>query len=253
MSLALFCGWAYAIIWGVAFYPTIFLNYKLKTSDSMSWDFIILNLVGYSCYTLSLYLQLYNDTVRLQYKQLFGGRLPLLSLADITYSAHGLLLIYIILSQIIFGNSLWKFNNQRISFRLQRTSRILLMVLFTYVFLSLSADKSGHAFLNFTINLAYCKIIISLVKYLPQVQHNYRRKTMYGISRMQIQLDLLGALFCIAEIYLKNELPLMKAIEANRGKLGITLVASVFSTIFLYQIHIYGTSPEANNKEKSMV
>lgn len=76
---------------------------------------------------------------------------------------------------------------------------------------------------------------------------------MYGISRMQIQLDLLGALFCIAEIYLKNELPLMKAIEANRGKLGITLVASVFSTIFLYQIHIYGTSPEVNNKEKSMV
>jgi cystinosin len=250
MQLVSFCGWAYAIVWGFAFYPTLYLNYTLKTADSISLDYVALNIVGYICYSISILLQLKNDIVRNQYMQVFNGNLPLLSNADLFYSFHGIILLLTLLSQIIFGNLLWNFHNERINFKIHRLTRTILFILALFTLTNWLIDDPNLTFLNLAINLAYVKIIISLIKYIPQVIRNYRRKSMYGISKLQIMLDLLGAFFSFMEFYLKKELPLIDALNANRGKIGITIVTFLFACIFLGQVYIYGTEKQEKNKDK---
>lgn len=250
MELSIFCGWSYAIVWGLSFYPTLYLNYRLKTADSISVDYVILNIIGYICYSISLLLQLKCVDVRRQYMQVYEGKLPLLSNADLFYSFHGIILLTVLMSQVLFGNSIWNFKNERINFKIHKLTRMVLAFLMLFCTVSWYFDDEKYAFLNFAMNLAFVKIIISLIKYLPQVIYNYRRKSMYGISRLQIMFDLLGALFAFCEFYLKNELPLLEAINANRGKIGITIVTSIFSTIFWVQIYIYGTEPEIKFKNE---
>lgn len=251
MGFAYFCGWAYAIFWGISFYPTLYLNYTLKTADSISLDYIVLNILGYFCYCISVYLQIYNVKVRLQYQQLFDGRFPLLSNADLFYSFHGLALLLILASQIFLGNKIWKFKNERKSFRIHALSKLILSMFLVFAIFSWKFDDPAFALLNFAMNLAYFKIIISLIKYIPQVLHNYRRKSMYGISRLQIIFDLTGSFFSFAEFYLKKNRPILEAVDANRGKVGITIVTFLFGTIFLFQMYLYGTSrSELRSKEK---
>lgn len=242
MELAYLCGWAYAIFWGISFYPTLYLNYSLRTADSISLDYIVLNILGYFCYSISIYLQLYNPTVREQYQEYFDGSLPVLSSADMFYSFHGLSLLFILCSQVFLGNQLWGFNNERKSFKLHSLSRMLLSTFAIFALYSWNCGDPVFSFLNFALNLAYFKIVLSLLKYIPQVIHNYKRKSMFGISRLQILFDITGSLFCFTEFYLKNDLPILEAINSNRGKVGITCVTFLFATIFLFQIYIYGSS-----------
>lgn len=251
MDFAHFCGWAYAIFWGISFYPTLYLNYTLKTSDSISLDYIVPNILGYFCYCISMYLQLYNADVRTQYQGYFEGKLPLLSNADLFYSFHGMALLLVLASQIFCGNTFWKFKNERKSFKIHTLSKMVLMLFLVFAIFSWKLGDPVFALLNFAMNLAYFKIIISLIKYIPQVLHNYRRKSMFGISRLQIIFDITGSFFSFAEFYLKSDIPIVEAIDANRGKVGITCVTSLFATIFLYQMYIYGTSrSEQRLKEK---
>ncbi|KAG0679922.1 hypothetical protein C6P40_005072 [Pichia californica] len=250
MEFSNFCGWAYAVFWGISFYPTLYLNYTLRNADSISLDYITLNIIGYVCYSTSISLQIFNSTVREQYQQYFDGRLPLLSSADLFYSFHGLILLLVLSTQIFFGNKVWKFKNERKSYRLHQISRIVIICFAFFAICSWKLSDPVYSFLNFAMNLAYFKIVMSLIKYIPQVIHNYKRKSMYGISRLQIIFDLIGSSFCFTEFYLKNDLPLLEAIDSNRGKIGITLVTFFFGIVFLFQMYIYGTS-RADRGEKA--
>lgn len=249
MEFAYFCGWSYAISWGISFYPTLYLNYSLKNADSISLDYLVLNIMGYLCYSISVYLQLYNPTVRHQYQLYFSNRLPLLSNADLFYSIHGLTLLTILCSQVFYGNRIWEFRNERKSYKLHTLSKMILLFIILFVIFSWKFGDPTFSFLNFAMNLAYFKIIMSLIKYIPQVLHNYRRKSMHGISRLQIILDLIGALFSFTEFYLKNDLPILEAIDSNRGKFGITCVTFLFGIIYLIQIYLYGSSKIVNKPD----
>ncbi|TID28563.1 hypothetical protein CANINC_002436 [Pichia inconspicua] len=200
MQLTSACGWIYAIVWGLSFYPTLYLNYKLRTSDSISVDYICLNIGGYLCYSVSLLLQLYNPNVVSQFMAKFDGRRPILSKADLFYAFHGLFILFVLLSQIIFGKSIWGFHNERKHFKLHRLTKLMLLGIVIFLAGNWFLGAEEFRVLTIALNLAYFKIIMSLVKYVPQVIHNYRRKTMYGISKLQIALDATGALFCMLEL-----------------------------------------------------
>lgn len=44
------CVCAYACSWSVSFYPQVLLNYRRKTSVGLSFDFLIYNVLAFSCY-----------------------------------------------------------------------------------------------------------------------------------------------------------------------------------------------------------
>ncbi|KAG7927388.1 hypothetical protein KL925_002759 [Ogataea polymorpha] len=239
LDLATVSGWLYAICWSVSFYPTILLNLRIRSADSISFDFAILNLLGYSCYTASIYLQLFNNTVRKQFSNAFGGNMPLLSIIDLAYSMHGWILTVVLLSQIILGNRWWGFKNTRTLFKFSKLVKGYYAAFVLLLLYNIHYRNEKNQLLNFTLNLSYCKILVSCTKYIPQVIHNAKRKSMFGISKMQILLDLSGCLFSIVELLLRNKTTLWKLLEANRSKLGLILVTMVFDLIFLAQFHMY--------------
>lgn len=227
----------------------LLLNWQLKCADSISLDTLTLNILGYVCYTYSIVSQMFNDTVRTQYQLTFDGGLPLLSGADLFYTCHGLLLQLVLFTQVMFGKQLWGFRSDRRNYRLGNLARSLILVAATFVVFEYYNEEEFKE-LNVILTLSTVKVFFSLVKQIPQLLHNIKRRSMYGISKLQICLDMAGAIFCLLEFYLKNTQSLAEALYSNRGKTGIAVVTLLFSSIFLFQFSIYTQeSPEFRKED----
>lgn len=184
----------------------------------------------------------FNSLVRQQFQLVYDGSLPLLTLADLFYAFHGLLLQCILLTQVIFGNYLWKFKNERRSYNVYKFTKVIIIAFACYlliIYVGFSTNKE----LELCLNLATLKIFASLIKYIPQVRFNMRRRSMYGISRIQVYLDASGAILCLSEFFIKNNLPITEAINSNRGKVGIAVITLLFASIFIFQFSLYTDQP----------
>lgn len=235
----------------MSLYPVLHLNYKLRCADSFSLDSLTLNIVGYMCYSYAIASQMFSQTVRAQYQLQFEGSLPLLSWADMFYTFHGLALQLLLLSQVILGPHLWGFSTERRSLHISGGTKVILVGLATFLIFQYYNNDDFRE-LNLVLNLSTVKLVISLIKYIPQVLLNMRRKSMYGLSRLQTGFDAAGAVFCLTELILKNKLPLLEAIDSNRGKVGITLVTLLFSAIFSLQFYLYTSESPERKKHDDM-
>ena len=68
-------GYTYVISWTLSFYPQIITNYKYPTraKDGVSLDFIIWNIVGFTCYSIYTTCFRYSKVVRNEYANRFGN------------------------------------------------------------------------------------------------------------------------------------------------------------------------------------
>jgi len=51
VSLSAVLGWTYFAAWSASFYPQALLNWARRSVVGLSFDFALLNLVGYLCYS----------------------------------------------------------------------------------------------------------------------------------------------------------------------------------------------------------
>ena len=83
---------------------------------------------------------------------------------------------------------------------------------------------------------SYVKLVITLVKYIPQVLTNYRNSSTYGWSIAQILLDFTGGILSIAQLgidsYLQND---WSGITGNPVKLALGNISIFFDVIFIVQ------------------
>ena len=68
-------GYTYVISWTLSFYPQIITNYKYPTraKDGVSLDFILWNIVGFTCYAVYTTCFRYSKVVRNEYADRFGN------------------------------------------------------------------------------------------------------------------------------------------------------------------------------------
>lgn len=52
-------GWAYFLAWSASFYPQAILNWRRKSVQGLSMDFIYLNVLGFLCYTVRQPIQVF--------------------------------------------------------------------------------------------------------------------------------------------------------------------------------------------------
>jgi cystinosin len=62
-------GWAYFTCWGVSFYPQLIVNIRRKSVTGLALDYFALNVLGFTCYTVSSILFLFSPAVRDEYAQ----------------------------------------------------------------------------------------------------------------------------------------------------------------------------------------
>jgi cystinosin len=84
--------------------------------------------------------------------------------------------------------------------------------------------------------ISYVKLIITFVKYMPQVLTNYRNHSTQGWSIVQILLDFAGGLLSILQLgidsYLQGD---WSGITGNPVKLMLGNVSMFFDIIFIVQ------------------
>jgi len=91
----------------------------------------------------------------------------------------------------------------------------------------------------FLYYLSLVKLVISFIKYCPQVYLNFRRKSTVGWNIVNVLLDFSGGLLSVAQLvfdsWRKNN---WDGITGDPVKFGLGFISMVFDLIFMFQHYV---------------
>ncbi|KAK0635399.1 hypothetical protein B0T17DRAFT_502942 [Bombardia bombarda] len=254
-------GWTYFICWSLSFYPQSMLNFGRRSTSGTTVDFPLLNCLGFSAYMVSNFVFFYSPLIRAQYAARHKGLTPTVQFNDITFAAHGLLLSIVTTSQYFFPR-VWGFTPSVVG---SRPSRFILgtilgcilgvVVVVCVVLGSPVRDTTGDAlgawvWLDAVYAVSYVKLIVTLLKYTPQVILNYRNKSTAGWSIVQILLDFSGGILSISQqgidSYMQGD---WSGITGNPVKFFLGNVSMIYDSIFMAQHYVLYRGAEGKSDE----
>ncbi|KAH8891400.1 PQ-loop-domain-containing protein [Thozetella sp. PMI_491] len=262
-AISAFFGWIYFICWSLSFYPQAILNYRRKSTSGTTVDFPLLNCLGFSAYMVANIAFYYSPLIRAQYGARNRGLTPTVQFNDITFAAHGLLMSVIVTSQYFLPRA-WGLTPSIGN----RPSRLILGIFFgcvlgvvAVIFVVLGSpdrDSLGHeaagawVWLDAIYAISYVKLVVTLVKYTPQVLFNIRNKSTRGWSMLQILLDFSGGILSIAQqgidSWIQHDI---SGVTGNPVKFLLGNVSIGYDLIFMAQHYILyrgaaGIDPETD-------
>lgn len=84
--------------------------------------------------------------------------------------------------------------------------------------------------------MGYVKLVVTVVKYVPQAWANYRRQSTRGWSIDQILLDFVGGVLSIAQLVIDSSLQDdWSGIWGNPVKLVLGIISIFFDAVFMVQ------------------
>ncbi|EER09461.1 Cystinosin, putative, partial [Perkinsus marinus ATCC 50983] len=230
------CGVAYLFAWSAMYYPQLYLNYKRKSVQGFSLDLWLYNLSGflgyavYNCYRA--YMQMAFDLPRA------------VKTHDVVFSVHGLICNILIGLQIYF----YERGGQMIS---KWTWVFVIIACAVFLYLSFLAwlqllpwdslmNTDGSTALITPIQfLGTIKVIITFVKYIPQIIMNHRRKSTAGLAIQVPMMDIAGALFSglqnILDAIYQSDIHI---VTGNLPKMLIGTASSLYGFIILFQHYV---------------
>ncbi|RKP37404.1 PQ loop repeat-domain-containing protein [Dimargaris cristalligena] len=226
-------GWLYFLAWSVSFYPQAILNYRRKSVQGLSIDFLVYNAFGFACYALYNLTFYASPAIRREYEDRNEGKSNLVQLNDVFFAVHAFLIASFTLGQ----SFVYKRN----------TTQELSFVAKAFLFISgigIAALSVGITFraamwIDLLYFLSYIKLFISLVKYCPQVYVNYKAQSTVGWSIHNVLLDLTGGVLSMSQLVLDAaRLDNWGGIAGNPVKLGLGLVSIAFDLVFIVQHYV---------------
>ncbi|KAK3903327.1 hypothetical protein C8A05DRAFT_43424 [Staphylotrichum tortipilum] len=253
-------GVAYVAAWSVSFYPQPLLNLARRSTSGTTVDFPLLNCLGFAAYLVSNAAFYYSPLIRAQYAARYRGLTPTVHFNDLAFAAHSLLLSLVTASQYFFPRA-WGFAPSVGS----RPSRLSLGIffgciagvaaIFFTVLASPERDSTREAvaswvWLDAVYAVSYVKLIVTLIKYTPQVLVNYRNRSTRGWSILQILLDFSGGILSIAQqsidSYLQRD---WSGITGNPVKFALGNVSMVYDLVFMTQHYVLYRGAEGKADE----
>ncbi|XP_074594792.1 cystinosin homolog [Brevipalpus obovatus] len=222
-------GWIYFLLWITASYPQFITNYRAKSVAGFSLNYLCLNIPGhlsYSIYNILFYfVPIFDDAYHEEHPH---TTLPVY-LNDVCYSVHNLIINLMMAIQCM----VYERGDQKISTLVQIF--VLLLALGASFITSLVSIK-WLPLLSITHYLAAVKIVITLTKSIPQIWHNYCRKSTEGWSIVGVLLDIAGSTLSAVQMGLSAYKDgCWHPITGNLGKLGLSLISMTASTIYIVQ------------------
>ncbi|KAI0552620.1 cystinosin [Xylaria curta] len=236
-------GWVYTICWSLSFYPQAILNFRKKSTAGTTVDFPFLNSLGflsYLIYTCALY---WSPIIRHQYALRNDGHTPTVAFNDVAFAFHALVLTAILNTQY-FLPSIWGFDQSAG----RKPSRFItgiftgciagiIFIIFVVASQPPTADpKTSWAWLDVIYVISYAKLLVTVVKYAPQLVYNSRKRSTKGWDISQILLDFTGGLLSIAQLgidsYLQHD---WSGVTGNPVKLILGNVSIFYDLLFMAQ------------------
>ena len=104
-KLSHFTGWIYFFCWSVSFWPQIYMNYIRKSTEGLSFDYQLLNFIGFACYAtfnLGLY---YSPEIQLEYRKTHNNKESAVRFNDVLFAIHAFAATCITMFQIFWYRS----------------------------------------------------------------------------------------------------------------------------------------------------
>lgn len=225
-------GWIYFLAWSLSFYPQVFENWMRKSVVGLSFDFLLYNLLGHSCYlvyNLSFY---FLPSIQEEYYKIHHSHDTGVRLNDVVFSLHAVA----ITGFTIFQCFIYKRGPKNyISWPTRFLFGIAMLIIMVFFFLSLSEVTSWIWMLN---SMGTVKVVLSFIKYVPQAYMNWRRKCTVGWSIGNILLDFTGGSLSIGQMFVESINSGDWSDFKNFAKVGLGLLSIVFDLLFMFQHYI---------------
>ena len=231
--ICILVGWLYFFAWSVSFYPQVILNFKRKSTSGLNIDFVLLNIYGFLCYSIyncSLY---YNKKVQSEYFKQNPDSLPPVETNDVFFSIHALLLSTLTLSQIIFYNGVK-------SIKPSKPALIFFLLTFSFIFVQIFGllNSKNSSIINVLNQISLIKVLVTLIKYMPQAYQNYKRKSTTGWSIHNILLDISGGSLSLLQLFLEAW-NFNVWTNSNPTKLALGFISILFDILFILQHYVF--------------
>ncbi|EAU37485.1 conserved hypothetical protein [Aspergillus terreus NIH2624] len=247
--------------WSASFYPQPISNYRRRSTTGLAIDFPTINVLGFVCYTAYTSAFLWSPVIRSQYAARHPvSPEPTVRFNDFAFAIHAVVLSAIVYSQ--FWPFIWGFKVSRF----QRVSKpvaglfwgsILAVAVVSWIVLAKSPnngyDPFTWAWIDVIYALSYVKLVITVVKYVPQAWVNYKRKSTVGWSIVQILFDLSGGILSLIQLVVDSSMQQdWSGIMGNPVKFLLSNVTIVFDLVFVIQHYIlYRDSAEDKDKRRN--
>ncbi|CAG8079218.1 unnamed protein product [Penicillium salamii] len=242
-----FLGWAYMLCWSGSFYPQPLGNWERKSTLGLSIDLCAINPLGFVSYAIYTSAFLYSPVIRSQYADRHPASVePTVRFNDFAFAAHAVVLSSIVYTH--FWPSIWGFyvgRSQRISrsMALIWWACVLAPVVVVGIVLSQSPDggydASSWAWIDVIYSFSYIKLLVTIVKYMPQVYLNYKHKSTSGWKIGTCLFDMAGGVLSMAQLVLDASLQGdWSGITGNPVKLLLGNVSIFFDAIFCIQHYL---------------
>jgi len=226
-------GWIYFVAWSVSFWPQIVENFRRKSVIGLNFDFLSLNLIGFTLYgCFNVFLFWVNSIQEEYYTKHPRGVLPVTP-PDVFFPIHAVFATSI----TIFQSFIFERGNQTVS---KGCLAILLgIAIFIAVTLILAA-VSVITWLDMLYYFSYVKLGITIIKYVPQAYMNFRRKSTVGWSIGNILLDFTGgSLSIIQMILIAHNNDDWSSIFGDPTKFGLGFFSVLFDVFFMLQHYVF--------------
>ena len=240
MYLSIVFGWIYFVAWSISFYGQLIENFRRKSVKGLNFDFEIYNLVGFTGYTIY--------TVRGYIDDNLGT--GIVQIQDIFFAAHALLITLITIIQILYfydpSDKDQKVSNITITIILVMIWGAILLVIVEngFEYYDPHVKENRKYIFNSLVYLGWCKVVISLIKYIPQVVSNFRRRSTIGWNIHNILLDFTGGAFSFGQNIIdsfRDEFSITSDDQSkglNIAKYALSIISMLFDIVFMVQHYI---------------
>jgi len=222
-------GWIYFVAWSVSFYPQIIENFRRKSVIGLNFDFLSLNVVGFTVYGFFNVGLFWIPSIQDEYFKIHPQGVNPVQANDVFFTIHAVFACIITIIQC----KIYQRGGQRVS----RICLGLLAIIFVFLGVSLICSAASVlSWLNFLYFCSYVKLGITLIKYIPQVVMNYRRKSTVGWSIGNILLDFTGgALSILQMVLISYNNDDWDSIFGDPTKFGLGFFSILFDILFIVQ------------------
>lgn len=189
-------GWGYFWAWAVSFAPQIFINYTRKCVVGQSFDYVAMNVLGFTCYTIYTCGFYFFESVQDAYVARFHAKNNV-DPNDVAFAMYALVMCLINSWQICVYDRgqqvLHKFTILGIALTVAG------LLLWTVVLLFGVNTAVFFNTLDLMYGLSIVKLAVSLIKYLPQIYLNFKRKLTIGWNIWNVLLDISGGTLSVLQ------------------------------------------------------
>ena len=226
-------GWTYFAAWSASFYPQMYTNFRRKSVVGLNFDFLALNLMGFTCYSIFNICLYFIPSFQSAYAQRYPFSSIPVELNDVVFAVHAVSVTLLTICQCF----VYERGNQRIArwalaFMASAAGVALLLLILVLC--------SVFSKLDYVYFFSYVKLLITMIKYVPQAWFNYSRKSTLGWSIGNIILDLTGGSLSILQmILLSCNFDDWRSIFGNPTKFGLGLFSILFDLLFILQHYVF--------------